>query len=68
MKSSKAVATQILDALLLSSRRAILNGGTPSVDGEFRAVNETRTIGRQEDNGLGNLVRCSRTTRRRLGG
>ncbi len=44
------------------------NGGAPSVDGECCAVNETGTIRRQEDNGLRNLVRCSRAARRRLGG
>jgi hypothetical protein len=44
------------------------NCAAPSVDGEFCAVNETGTIRRQEDNGLGNLVRCSRTARWRLCG
>lgn len=44
------------------------NRGPPAVDGEFCAVNETRTIGRQEDNGLGNFVRGSRAPRWRLGG
>src|SRR5437870_12837085 len=43
------------------------NGSTPSVDSEFCTVNETGTIRRQEDNGLSDLVCCSRTTRRRLG-
>src|SRR5262249_46219042 len=51
-----------------SKTRAFLNRGAPSVDGELRAVNETGAIRRQEDYGLGNLVRCSRTARRRLGG
>jgi len=45
-----------------------LYGGAPPVYGEFRALNKTGTIRRQEDNGLGNLVRCSRTACRRLGG
>ena len=44
------------------------NGGAPSVDGEFCAVNETGAIRRQEDDGLGNLVRCSWTARRRQRG
>ncbi len=44
------------------------NGGAPSVDGEFCAVNETGTIRRQEDDSLGDLVRRSRAARRRLGG
>ena len=44
------------------------NSGAPSVDGEFCAVNETRPIRRQEDNGLGNFVRCGRTARRGLCG
>src|SRR5713226_4417614 len=43
------------------------NGGAPSVYGELCTVNETSTIRRQEDNGLGNFVRCTWTTRRRLG-
>ena len=30
-------------------------------------MNETGAIRRQEDNGLSDLVRCSRTARRRLG-
>jgi hypothetical protein len=44
------------------------NGGAASVGGEFCAVNETGAIRRQEDDGLGNLVRCSWTARRRLRG
>src|SRR5437016_13030776 len=44
------------------------NRSAPSVDGEICAVNKTGTIRRQEDNGFGNLVRCSRTARRRLCG
>jgi hypothetical protein len=36
------------------------NGGAPSIDGECCAVNETGTIRRQEDNGLSNLLLCSR--------
>ena len=36
---------------------SLLNGGAPSVYGEFRALNETGTIRRQENNGFGNLVR-----------
>src|SRR4030095_14649553 len=44
------------------------NGSAPSIDGELCAMNETGTIRRQEDNGISDLVRCSRTARWRLGG
>src|SRR5438445_12787762 len=44
------------------------NGGAPSINGELCPMNETGTIRGQEDNGFGNLVRCSRTVRRSLGG
>jgi hypothetical protein len=36
----------------------ISNGSAPAIDGGFCPVNKTRTIRRQENNGLGNLVRC----------
>src|ERR1700746_1283214 len=42
------------------------NRSAPSVDGEICAVDKTGTIRRQEDNGFGNLVRCSPTAGWRL--
>src|SRR2546430_11331160 len=38
-----------------------------SIYSQLCTLNEASTVGRQEDNGLGNLVRCAWTTRRRLG-
>ena len=45
-----------------------LDGGSSSIHGEFRALNETSAIRRKEDNGFSNLVGCGRTPRRCLSG
>ena len=45
-----------------------LDGGSTSIDGEFRAPDETRAIRREEDNSFGDLVGGGWTPRWRLGG
>jgi hypothetical protein len=45
-----------LHDLELEANLVCSNGGAPSVHSEFCAVNKTRTVRRQEDYGLGNLV------------
>ena len=40
-----------------------LDGGSSSIHGEFRALNETSAIRRKEDNGFSNLVGCGWTPR-----
>src|SRR5207244_11334201 len=52
----------------ISWRPQTSNGSAPSINSKLCPVNETGTIRGQEDNGFGNLVRCSRTVRRSLGG
>lgn len=44
-----------------------LDGGAPSIHGEFCAVNETGTVCRQKGNRVRNFVGRSRTARGRLG-
>jgi hypothetical protein len=45
-----------------------LDGGSSSIHREFRALDETSAIGREEDNGFGNLVGCGWTPRWCLSG
>ena len=47
---------------------ASLNGGSTSIDGEFRALDEARTIGREKDSCFGNFLGLGRTPGRRLSG
>src|SRR5215469_12172837 len=57
-----------LISLLLNLHRKLLHGSPASVDSKLCTLNEAGTIGCQEDNGFGNLVRCSRTSHGCLGG
>src|SRR6266496_480551 len=52
----------------LSAKAPDLNGRAPSVDSEFCALNKTRTIRRQKDDGLRNLIGRSGAACRRLSG
>src|SRR5437762_13634261 len=45
---------------LLKSRQDQLNCSAPSINGEFCSINETGTVGRQEDNRFRNFVRGTR--------